>query len=143
MISIHRPLRPALAVSLGAIPGALSRFLLEAYLEPYLAGNVPFATLIVNVTGCFLLGVIAPLAFARTFVLHPDLRLLLTTGFIGSYTTFSSYELDNDKLLSIRNVAIEGFYWLGSMGLGLLALELGSRLVLRGLAYWEKWDDLT
>lgn len=143
MISIHPRLRPALAVSLGAIPGALSRFLLEAYLEPHLAGNVPFATLIVNVTGCFLLGVIAPLAFARTFVLHPDLRLLLTTGFIGSYTTFSSYELDNDKLLGIRDVAVEGFYWLGSTGLGLLALELGSRLVLRALAYWEKWDDFT
>lgn len=122
--------------------GALSRFLLEAYLEPYLAGNVPFATLIVNVTGCFLLGVIAPLAFARTFVLHPELRLLLTTGLIGSYTTFSSYELDNDQLFSGQSWPVEGFYWLGSTGLGLLALELGSRLVLRGLAYWEKWDDL-
>ncbi|MFN4195430.1 MAG: fluoride efflux transporter CrcB [Thermosynechococcus sp.] len=142
MISIHPRLRPALAVSLGAIPGALGRFLLEAYLEPHLAGNLPFATLIVNVSGCFLLGVIAPLAFARTFVLHPDLRLLLTTGLIGSYTTFSSYELDNDKLLGIRDGAIEGFYWLGSMGLGLLALEVGSRLVLWGLAHWEKWNDL-
>ncbi|AHB87627.1 camphor resistance protein CrcB-like protein [Thermosynechococcus sp. NK55a] len=143
MTSIHPRLRPALAVSLGAIPGALSRFLLAVYLEPYLVGNVPFATLIVNVTGCFLLGVIAPLAFARTFVVHPDLRLLLTTGLIGSYTTFSSYELDNDKLLGIRDMAAEGFYWLGSTGLGLLALELGSRLVLWGLASWEKWDDLT
>lgn len=142
MISIHPRLRPALAVSLGAIPGALSRFLLEAYLEPYLAGNVPFATLIVNVSGCFLLGVLAPLAFTRTFVLHPDLRLLLTTGLIGSYTTFSSYELDNDQLFSMRNGTIEGFYWLGSTGLGLLGLELGSRLVRWGIAYWEKWDDL-
>ncbi|WP_298615943.1 fluoride efflux transporter CrcB [uncultured Thermosynechococcus sp.] len=142
MISIHPRLRPALAVSLGAIPGALGRFLLEAYLEPYLGGNLPFATLIVNVSGCFLLGVIAPLAFARTFVLHPELRLLLTTGFIGSYTTFSSYELDNDKLFGEQSWPVEGFYWLGSTGLGLLALELGSRLVLWGLAYWEKWDDL-
>ncbi|BAY51963.1 camphor resistance protein CrcB [Thermostichus vulcanus NIES-2134] len=78
MTPVHPRLCPALAVSLGAIAGALSRFLLEAYWEPYLGGHVPFATLIVNVSGCFLLGVIAPLAYARTFVVHPDLRLLLT-----------------------------------------------------------------
>lgn len=125
MISIHPWLRPTLAVSFGAVPGALSRFLLEAYLEPYLAGNVPFATLIVNVTGCFLLGVIAPLAFARTFVLHPELRLLLTTGLIGSYTTFSSYELDNDQLFSGQSLASGGLLLAGQYGLGIAGLGVG------------------
>jgi CrcB protein len=137
VITIHPVLRPALAVALGAIPGALSRFFVEAYLEPLFPSGLPVPTLIVNVTGCFLMGAIAPLGFARTFTLHPDLRLLLTTGFLGSYTTFSSYELDQTQLVAARNFIGEMLYWLGSTGLGLGALQLGTGLTLWCLDRWE------
>ncbi len=140
MITIHPRLRPILAVALGAIPGALSRFFLEAYLEPRLPSALPLATLIVNVTGCFLMGAIATLGFARTLTLHPDLRLLMTTGFLGSYTTFSSYELDNATLLAQHNLSGDAIYWLGSTGLGLAALQLGMGLTLWCLDRWEGTD---
>ncbi len=109
---LHSYLRPVLAVSLGAMPGALSRFLLEHYLAPYLPAQFPLGTLIVNVSGCFLMGVVIPLGFARTFTLHPDLRLLLTTGFLGSYTTFSSYELEVEELF-VQNIRPDGHGFIG------------------------------
>jgi len=137
---LHPLLRPVLAVSLGAIPGALSRFLLERYISPYLPTHFPLETLIVNVSGCFLMGVIVPLGLARTFRLHPDLRLLLTTGFLGSYTTFSSYELDVERLFADRDTTGELLYWFGSTTLGLLALEAGTRLAVHCLTWWEGED---
>jgi len=55
----------------------------------------------------------------------PDLRLLFAVGFLGSYTTFSTYTLDISALLRSRQLSLGLFYGLGSAGLGLLCLELG------------------
>jgi CrcB protein len=59
--------------------------------------------------------------------IHPDIRLLVTTGFLGSYTTFSSYELDVAKLLE-DSLASDLLYWSGSALLGLFTLQLGITL---------------
>ena len=70
------------------------------------------------------------MGFFVTFILNraidsPDLRLLSAVGFLGSYTTFSTYSLDVSTLLRSGQLSLGLFYGLGSAGLGLLCLELG------------------
>jgi CrcB protein len=119
-------LRTWLAISLGAIAGALCRFYIGSGMVQLLGTAFPYGTMLINVSGCFAMGFFTALA-ARTINIHPDVRLLVTTGFLGSYTTFSSYELDTEKLLQ-RSLEQALCYWLASACLGWLALQLGTRL---------------
>lgn len=58
-------------------------------------------------------------------VASPEVRLLVATGFLGSYTTFSTYGLDTITLLGDRRVTTAAFYWVGSALLGILSVQLG------------------
>jgi CrcB protein len=121
-------LRTPLAIALGAIAGALSRYYVGLWFTQLLGIGFPYSTLFINVSGCFAMGFLATLSLERVITIHPDVRLLLTTGFLGSYTTFSTYELDIAALLQERKLASDLIYWLGSSVLGLLGLQLGSAL---------------
>jgi len=125
--------RTVAAISLGAIAGALSRYYLGLYLGQLLGTQLPYGTLIINVTGCFVMGVMTTVSLGQVVTIHPDLRLLLLTGFLGSYTTFSSYALDSVNLLQQQHLGADLFYWAGSTLLGLLSLELGIVLAERVL----------
>ena len=120
-------IRVPIGISLGAIAGALCRYYVGQWLRQSIDTNFPIGTLIVNLSGCFLMGLITTLA-AKTFSLSPDLVLLLTTGFLGAYTTFSSYELDAANLLELKNLQGDLLYWIGSPLLGLLGFGLGVTL---------------
>ncbi|MFM7427806.1 MAG: fluoride efflux transporter CrcB [Elainella sp.] len=124
-------IRTSLAISLGAVAGALCRYGLGQWFGQWfgqwLGSGFPYATLFVNVTGCFLLGGFSQFAQLRAMPLDPQMRLLVTTGFLGSYTTFSSYELDTAHLLD-RSFAAALAYWMGTVLLGLLALRSGMAL---------------
>ncbi len=120
--------RAPLAVSLGAIPGALSRYYLGGALV-HLTGvtDFPLGTLVVNLLGCFGLGFFVTITLSQ-FTLSPAIRLAVVTGFLGAFTTFSSYELEVANLAETRQWWIAGFYWLGSLLLGLLCLRAGMAL---------------
>ena len=122
--------RVPLAISLGAIAGALSRYYLTLYCNQWLGTSFPFGTFFVNISGAFIMGFFTTLAVERTTI-SPDLRLAIAVGFLGSYTTFSSYQLDADKLLIFRHWEITILYWIGSAILGVLSLELGTYLARR------------
>jgi fluoride exporter len=124
---MENALRTSLGISLGAAAGALCRYFLNLWFGPQFGGEFPYATLFINVTGCFLMGFFTLFAQLRAIPLDPHLRLIVTTGFLGSYTTFSSYELDTAKLLD-RSFATALTYWMGTVLLGLLALRLGGAL---------------
>ncbi len=130
-------MRPVMAIALGAVAGALSRYYVGLTLTPVTTTGIPYGTLLTNVTGCLLMGFLVTLSLGKMVNLHPDLRLLLLTGFLGSYTTFSSYELELAKLLIKRQIAADLIYWGGSTLLGLLSLQVGSRLAERLLNHWE------
>lgn len=117
--------RTVMAVSLGAIAGALCRYYLELGIGHLLGTAMPYGTLVINITGCFVMGLLATLSLGQVISLHPDLRLLLSTGFLGSYTTFSNYELESAKLLSQRDLQADLIYWTGSVLLGIISLQLG------------------
>ncbi|MFQ3679079.1 MAG: fluoride efflux transporter CrcB [Pseudanabaenaceae cyanobacterium] len=126
---LKQPLvRTVMAISLGAIAGALCRYYLGLGIGHLLGTALPYGTLVVNITGCFAMGLLATLSLGQVISVHPDLRLLLLTGFLGSYTTFSSYELDSAKLLFQRDLQVDLIYWTGSALLGLIGLQLGITL---------------
>lgn len=120
--------RAPLAVSFGAVAGALSRFYIGVWLAPY-SGSFPYSTFLINITGCFGMGCFVTLALRQgRITFHPDLVLLVTTGFLGSYTTFSTYELETAHLLETKGWFTTTIYGLGSVTLGIAALRLGEFL---------------
>jgi fluoride exporter len=127
------PLDPAvrvpIAISLGAIGGALSRYYLTQWMTQRWGTGFPYGTFFINISGCFLMGAIATLLSDRgllaRWAIAPELRLMATTGFLGAYTTFSTYGLDTMSLLQSHRFWLAGWYWLGSAGLGILALQVG------------------
>jgi CrcB protein len=117
---------PSLSVALGAIPGVVSRYLLISWLNNANFANLfPLGTFAVNVSGAFLMGLVSSLTFER-WGLSEEIRLCLTTGFLGSYTTFSTYELEAVKIFMTWPDG--GLYWLGTPVLGIIGFSLGAIL---------------
>ncbi len=111
------------AVGLGAIFGALGRYYLTLFWI-YKKGRLfPYGTLFVNLTGALVIGIVATLAPA--FGVPAALKTFLMVGFLGAYTTFSSYILDTANLFHRGRPKIALLYWLGSPVLGFICVELG------------------
>jgi fluoride exporter len=102
--------------------GAVARFSLDRAVSRRLARPFPVGTLVVNLTGAMLLGVLAGLA------LSPHLALLAGTGFVGSYTTFSTWMLETQRLGEERQVVSAFANIAVSVALGLAAAWLGQTL---------------
>ncbi len=125
--SIDPMLRTPIAISLGAIPGALSRYYMTLLASRWFGSTFPYGTFFINLTGAIFMGFFVTFTLERA-ITSPDLRLLVAVGFLGSYTTFSTYTLDSKSLLSSGNYQLFLLYWLGSAVLGVICLELGSLL---------------
>ncbi|MCC5634720.1 fluoride efflux transporter CrcB [Nostoc sp. CHAB 5844] len=124
---LQNPLvRTSVDVGLGAIAGALSRYYLGLWFTQLFGKEFPYGTLIINLSGCFVMGFFTTLALGRLIAIHPEIRLLVTTGFLGSYTTFSTYELDVAKLLQQRSLEVSLVYWFSSAVLALISLISGN-----------------
>jgi len=91
----------------------------------------PFGTLIVNVLGSFLIGLLAGYFAFRPGV-PQDVRLFLTTGILGGFTTFSAFSLDAALLIERNAYALAAAYVLGSVTASLVALFLGLALFRSG-----------
>ena len=85
-------------IAAGSAAGGVSRFLLTSLVQQRFGGTFPSGTLIVNITGSFILGFIVKYALA-TPAITPELRALLTIGFCGGYTTFSTYSFETATLI--------------------------------------------
>ncbi len=113
-----------LYVSLGAVLGANARYLISLWAAERLGAFFPFGTMIVNITGCFLIGLINGLGEAGLDI-NPALRLLFTVGFIGSFTTFSTFGYESINLLRADSMALALLNILVNVVVGLLAVVLG------------------
>lgn len=118
-------LRIPVAISLGAIAGALSRYYLTVWFAQKLGTSFPYGTFFINLTGCLAMGFFTTLALDKAPMISPEMRLMVATGFLGAYTTFSTYGLDTMALLRNGNLFTASFYWAGSAILGIVSVQLG------------------
>jgi fluoride exporter len=116
--------RSPLAISLGAVAGALTRYYLTLWIGRLWGTYFPWGTWVINLSGCFLMGVVVTIAPVK---LSPELKLMVATGFLGSYTTFSTYGLESMMLMR-HGLGLALFYWLGSAVLGVGAVLGGTLL---------------
>jgi crcB protein len=115
-----------IAVGIGGAAGSMLRFLVSLLMARYTQAGFPFPTLVVNLTGCFLIGLLVG-TFSQPPYANSSLRLLLITGFCGGYTTFSAFA--NENLL-----LIEQQQTLAAVAYTLLSVLLGIALVWVGVA---------
>jgi len=114
-------------VFLGAGIGGMLRHAVNLGAARLFGLGFPFGTLIVNVAGSFLMGVLAGW-FAYRTGLPQHLRLFLTTGILGGFTTFSAFSLDAALLMERNSYWLAAAYVAGTLAAGLLAFFLGLGL---------------
>jgi len=111
-------------VALGSAVGGVARFALATLVQQHASANFPLGTLIVNVTGSFLLGLLFRYSLG-TSAISLEVRALLTAGFCGGYTTFSTFSYDTIILLEEGRSARAGTYVGLSVVVSLIATWLG------------------
>ena len=120
-------LRSFLIVGLGSFVGGGCRFWLSKAIQNAVTYSFPFGTLIVNVAGCMLIGFLYGI-FDRGGLMNVDLRLFLTVGFCGGFTTFSTFMNENFMLIRDNNFYYLAFYLALSVVGGFIALFLGNQM---------------
>jgi fluoride exporter len=123
-MSIDPNLRLAMAVSIGAIGGALSRHYLTMAISNWWGTSFPWGILIINLSGCWLIGLLHGLVTIQIIQIPPELYIMLTTGFLGAYTTFSTYGLGVVQLLETQWI-LGMSYAVGSAVAGITSVRLG------------------
>jgi fluoride exporter len=100
-------------VALGGASGSVSRYLLANWVHGLWEGKLPMGTLLVNVLGSFAIGVVYVLVVERQFI-HADWRAVLMVGFLGAFTTFSTFSLETINLFEAGHFLHALAYMLGS-----------------------------
>ena len=116
-----------LLVAAGGATGSVMRYLVGQWSIRLLGPSFPWGTMIVNVLGSFAIGVLAEL-IARKLDASLEMRLLLVTGFLGGFTTFSAFSLDALVLFERGATGAAAAYILGSVGISLAAVMGGLAL---------------
>jgi CrcB protein len=116
--------RTLVAIAVAGALGALARYGVGALVTRRTSDSFPWGTFVVNISGAFVLGLILTLATER-WEFAPWLRLALTTGFLGAYTTFSTLSFETYKLAADRTLGLAAANMLGSCAAGLCAVYLG------------------
>lgn len=119
-------------VALGGAAGAAARYGVAQWAGARWGWTFPWGTLVVNVTGSLAIGLLMALLIGRGA--DPAFRLLLVTGFLGGYTTFSAFSLEALSLIETRRYGEAALYVGGSVLLGLVACFAGlavGRLLIR------------
>ena len=114
-------------ISIGAIFGANLRYAVSRLALKYLSASVPYGTLIVNVSGSFILGFFLAWTAERVLA-DPHLRLLVAVGFCGAYTTYSSYGFETVALLEQGHYGLATANFFANNLLSLLAVIAGMML---------------
>lgn len=112
-----------LAIFLGGAIGGGLRYLVSLMVTN---DAFPFSTLTVNVIGALLMGIFSTY-FISYFKAHPNIKKLITTGFLGALTTYSSLSLETVELLERGHIFLAGTYLLVSLLLGFIFIAIGYR----------------
>lgn len=123
---------PYLLVGLGGFVGANARYVLARVIGTAVASRFPLGTLVINVTGSFLLGVLGTIVAAKLTPQSESLRLALGVGFLGAYTTFSTFEFETHALVE------DGSWMLATSNMA-LSLVVGFVAVRLGVVLARSW----
>jgi fluoride exporter len=124
-----RAVRIALLIVFGTA-GTLARYGLQGLVQERMKSTFPGGTLLVNLIGCFLLGGIAQYALTHLSI-PPDWRIGITVGFLGAFTTFSTFSFETARMLEDGQWPRAALYVLSSVVGGLLAVVFGMRIADR------------
>ena len=116
-------MKQLLLVFLGGGIGSMLRYLISRTFNDFFQ-NFYLGTFIVNIIGCLIIGLVFGLSLKNNFLTHNQ-TLLLTTGFCGGFTTFSTFAFENHSLIKAEEILHFSFYTLSSITLGILAVLLG------------------
>lgn len=120
-------LKNVLLVGLGGMAGAVARYGVSLAVERWWTADFPLGTFLVNVTGSFAVGLVMALALERGAI-GPEFRLALTTGFLGAFTTFSTFEYETSRLVGTGAWLTAGLYVALSFLAGFAAVQVGTAL---------------
>ena len=121
-------MKELLLVSIGSFFGGGMRFWISKMVQSYTFIAFPFGTMTVNVLGCLIIGFLSGLNWNGGGLLSPSVKMLLTTGFCGGFTTFSTFMNEGYGLMKEENYLYMMLYLFGSLALGLLAVLAGHYL---------------
>ena len=107
--------------------GAVSRYAVDGWISDLTHGQFPWGTFVINVVGAFALGLLVALTTER-LLLSPHLRIALGIGFLGSFTTFSTFAYESVKLAEDGAVGLALVNSVGMVALGMLAAFVGLAL---------------
>jgi CrcB protein len=119
-------LKNILLVGIGGLIGSSLRYLAVTYFSNAFPSRFPTGTFAVNIFGCLLIGIFAGLSERLNWM--PELSLFVAIGIFGGFTTFSSFSIENLRLLQEREYLSFGLYAVGSLVLGLFATFAGLSL---------------
>lgn len=114
------------AVGIGAGLGGICRYAVTTFFAARWGPGLPFGTFFINMSGSFLIGLISELAQTRVVGIDPLLRLALTAGFLGGYTTFSTFSFETRTLAAERQ-------WMLSLGYAFVSVIAGVVLCYAGI----------
>jgi fluoride exporter len=111
-------------IAVGGAVGAIARYQVAAAIQARIPVGFPYGTFVVNMSGCLIMGFVTALLTDR-LVVNPNWRYLIPIGFVGAYTTFSTFELETFQAVSEGAWPIAGANVIASVVLGYLALWAG------------------
>ena len=115
-------------IGIGSFAGGVSRYLISKYVQNMTNSGFPIGTFMVNIIGCFIIGLLYGL-FDRGNLMNTNLKLFLTVGFCGGFTTFSTFMGDNFQLIKAGNFFYCSVYMAASIICGYLFSFLGYSLI--------------
>jgi CrcB protein len=114
-----------LAVGAGGFLGAITRYAVGLWIGQRWGRSFPMGTFVINVSGSFIIGLVMTL-FTERLMVNPQWRLLIAVGFLGAYTTFSTFELETGNLLRDSEWMLAAMNVVLSVLAGFVALKIGE-----------------
>ena len=112
-----------LSVGIGGFLGAISRWIISTYINKTIISTIPLGTVMVNLAGSLIMGIL--FAYFSNYELNPNIKLFLTTGFLGALTTFSTFAIESVMLF-------EKSFWFAILN---MSINLIGSVLFAGVGY--------